>query len=298
MPNFGRGETRANGLRFHYLEMGEGPLALCLHGFPDSPWTYRYLLPELADAGYRAVAPFVRGFAPTEVPSDRHHVHTSTMAADAIALHESLGGGQKAVLIAHDWGAVAAYGAAGHEPQRWRRCAILNIPPFQVFGDNLFSYEQIKRSFYFWFFQMQAIIEDTVSANDFAFIDNIWADWSPGYDAKDDLPLVKECLRDSAHLQTALGYYWGQFDPPRMGSPEWAEEQAAAWGHSLSQPTLYLHGTNDGCHGLDAEQVDGVTAYLGEGSESELIEGVGHFMLVEKPEEISERIMRFLGRAV
>lgn len=48
MPEFGRGEVRANGLRFHYLEMGEGPLALCLHGFPDSPWTYRYLLPELA----------------------------------------------------------------------------------------------------------------------------------------------------------------------------------------------------------------------------------------------------------
>ena len=58
MAEFGTGDVRANGLRFYYLEMGEGPLALCLHGFPDSPWTYRYLLPELAEAGYRAVAPF------------------------------------------------------------------------------------------------------------------------------------------------------------------------------------------------------------------------------------------------
>lgn len=297
MPELERGEVQANGLRFHYLERGEGPLALCLHGFPDSPWTYRHLLPELANAGYRAVAPFVRGFAPTEVPADRHHVHTNTMVADALALHEALGGDGNAVLVAHDWGAVAAYGAAGQAPERWRRCAILNIPPFQVFGANLFSYEQIKRSFYFWFFQMQEIIEDTVSANDFAFIDNIWADWSPGYDATEDLPLVKECLRDSAHLQTALGYYWGQFDPSRMGSPAWAEEQAAAWGYSLSQPTLYLHGTNDGCHGLNAEQVEGVKDYLGEGSESELIEGVGHFMLVERPQEINSRIMRFLGQA-
>jgi pimeloyl-ACP methyl ester carboxylesterase len=81
MAEFDRGEVRANGLRFHYLEMGEGPLALCLHGFPDSPYTYRYLLPELAGAGYRAVAPFNRGFAPTEVPSERRHVHTSTMVA-------------------------------------------------------------------------------------------------------------------------------------------------------------------------------------------------------------------------
>ncbi len=108
MPEFERGEVQANGLRFHYLKTGEGPLALCLHGFPDSPWTYRYLLPELAEAGYRAVAPFNRGFAPTEVPADRHCVHTSTMVADAVALHEALGG--DAVLIAHDWGAVAAWG--------------------------------------------------------------------------------------------------------------------------------------------------------------------------------------------
>jgi pimeloyl-ACP methyl ester carboxylesterase len=225
MQEFETGDVRANGLRFHYLEMGEGPLALCLHGFPDSPYTYRYLLPELAAAGYRAVAPFNRGFAPTEVPAERHHVHTSTMVADAVALHEALGGDGDAVLIAHDWGAVAAWGAVGQAPTRWRRCAILNIPPFQVFGANLFSYDQIKRSFYFWFFQMQAVAEEIISANDFAFIDRIWEDWSPSYDATEDLPRVKECLRDPAHFQTALGYYWGQFEPARMGSAMWAEEQ-------------------------------------------------------------------------
>jgi pimeloyl-ACP methyl ester carboxylesterase len=297
MPEFETGDVRANGLRFHYLEMGEGPLALCLHGFPDSPYTYRYLLPELAKAGYRAVAPFNRGFAPTEVPADRHYVHTSTMVADAVALHEALGGDGDAVLIAHDWGAVAAWGAAGHAPTRWRRCAVLNIPPFQVFGANLFSYAQIKRSFYFWFFQMREVIEDIVYADNFAFIDGIWADWSPGYDATEDLPLVKECLSDPAHFQTALGYYWAQFDPVHMGSPSWTEEQAAAWGLPVPNPILYLHGTQDGCHGLDAEQVNEVPAHLGEGSESELIEGVGHFMLVERPAEINDRILRFLGRA-
>lgn len=295
MPEFDRGNVQANGLQFHYLEIGEGPLALCVHGFPDSPWTYRYLLPELAEAGYRAVAPFMRGFAPTELPADRHYVHTSTMVADVVSLHEALGGDGDAVLIAHDWGAVAAYGAAAHEPARWRRCTILNIPPLQIFGANLFSYEQIKRSFYFWFFQMQ-VAEEVVTANDFAFIDGIWADWSPGYDATEDLPLVKECLRDPAHFQAAMGYYWAQFDPTRTGSPEWNEEQAAAWGGPVTQPTLYLHGTNDGCHGLDAEQVKEVPAYLGEGSESELIEGVGHFMLVEKPEYINGRILQFLGK--
>ena len=75
--DFDTGEVRENGLRFHYLARGEGLLALCLHGFPDSPWTYRYLLPELAEAGYRAVAPFNRGFAQ---PRFRQTGTTSTLA--------------------------------------------------------------------------------------------------------------------------------------------------------------------------------------------------------------------------
>lgn len=101
MPDLERGTVEANGLEFHYLAAGSsGPLALCVHGFPDSPWSYRHLLPELAEAGYRAVAPFNRGFAPTELPADRHHVHTSTMVADQLALNEALGGGEDAVLIA------------------------------------------------------------------------------------------------------------------------------------------------------------------------------------------------------
>ena len=103
MQDFKRGTARANQLNFEYLTAGDGPLALCVHGFPDSPYSYRYLLPALAEAGYRAVASFNRGFAPTELPADRHHIHSSTMAADQIALHEALGGGSDAILIAHDW---------------------------------------------------------------------------------------------------------------------------------------------------------------------------------------------------
>lgn len=132
MQAFKTGTVQANGIRFHFLEAGAGPLALCLHGFPDSPWTYRYLLPELAKAGYRTVAPFMRGYAPTEVPADARY-QTSALAADVVALHRALGGDGKSVLIAHDWGSVAAFGAAAQAPERWRRCVIMNVPPFAVF---------------------------------------------------------------------------------------------------------------------------------------------------------------------
>ena len=72
MTDLARGRVQANGLTFEYFEAGEGPLALCMHGFPDTPYTYRHLLPVLAEAGFHAVAPFVRGFAPTELPPLRH----------------------------------------------------------------------------------------------------------------------------------------------------------------------------------------------------------------------------------
>ena len=110
----------ARGLEFAYLEAGTGPLALCLHGFPDGAWTWRHLLPALADAGFRAVAPFNRGYAPTEVPADGLY-QAGALAADANALHDAFGADAEAVIIGHDWGAMAAYGAAGSAPARWRR---------------------------------------------------------------------------------------------------------------------------------------------------------------------------------
>jgi len=296
MTDFRRGRVAANGITFEYLEAGEGPLALCMHGFPDTPFTYRHLLPALADAGFHAVAPFARGFAPTELPPLRHHVHTSVMVADQMALGEALGGGEDALLVAHDWGAVGAWGALSRAPQTFGRAVVMNIPPFEIFGENLGTYPQIKKSFYFWYFQMQRVIEERIRQDDFAFIRDIWGDWSPGYRADEDMGYIREALADPDHLRAALGYYWGQFDPTRFGSPEWASEQEAAWGGSVPQPLLYLHGTNDGCHGVSQAQVERVPGYAGPGSAAELIDGVGHFMLVERPDEVNERIISWLGR--
>src|SRR5690349_2263747 len=119
----------ANGVEFAYLEAGAGdgrPLALCLHGFPDSAHSFRHLLPALADAGYHAVAPWMRGYAPTEVPADGRY-QGGAIAADAIALHEALGGDGDAVIIGHDWGAVATYGAAAFAPERWRKVVTMAV---------------------------------------------------------------------------------------------------------------------------------------------------------------------------
>lgn len=294
MSDFEHGTVEANGTRFSYLSCGEGPLALCMHGFPDSPFTYRHLMPRLAAAGYRAVAPFMRGFAPSAAPPDMRY-DLRTTGDDFNALHAALGGDSRAVLIAHDWGAVAAYAALAAAPARWRRAVIANIPPLPVFGQVAFDYAQLKRFFYIWFFQYDCA-EDAVRANDFALLEGLWQDWSPGYDAREDLERAKACLREPAQLRAALGYYRSVMDPRRFGQPDYVAGQAEVWGRPLPQPTLYFHGLRDGCLAITRELAAQIPASLGPGSEVELLEDAGHFLLVEQPARVNARILDFLGR--
>ena len=280
----------ANGVDFAYLTEGpeDGPLALFLHGFPDTAHSWRYLLPRLAAAGYRAVAPFQRGYAPTSVPGDGRY-DTGTLALDACALHQALGGTDQAVLIGHDWGGFAAYGAAAHQPDRWRRVVTAAVAPQASMAAGFFSFDQLKRSWYVFFFQT-ALAEYAVGLDDLAFIDRLWADWSPGYDGAADAALVKEALRDPDHLTAAISYYRSMFAGPPE-DPEAAAAQAAS-GTVGPQPTLYLHGADDGCMGLDT--IGPVTDFLSPGSSMVVIEGAGHFLQVEKPDEFNDHVLRFL----
>src|SRR5262245_47195268 len=118
MTDFRRGNVRATEIDFHYLELGNGPLLLCLHGFPDCAFTYRYLWPVLAEAGFRGVAPFMRGYAPTSRPPDGRY-QSVLLAQDAVALISALGA-EQAFVVGHDWGALATYGAAALAPERVR----------------------------------------------------------------------------------------------------------------------------------------------------------------------------------
>jgi pimeloyl-ACP methyl ester carboxylesterase len=283
------GRISANDVEFAYLEAGRGPLALCLHGFPDSAWTYRYLLPALADAGYRAVAPFMRGYAPTAVPADGRY-QTAALGLDACALHEALGGGSDAVLIGHDWGALAAYIAANHEPDRWARVVTMAVPPSGAVAGGFMSYAQLKRSWYMFFFQ-HGLADVVVGMDDLAFIDGLWADWSPGYDAREDLPHVKDALRDPANRAAALGYYRATLSG--VGVDPALDAVQGAGGEVTPQPTLYLHGRTDGCMGI--EVAEAAPAFLtSEGSRMEVVDGVGHFLHVEAPEQVNRLIVDFI----
>ena len=283
------GRIAVNDVELAYLGAGpeDGPLALCLHGFPDSAWTWRFLAPELAAAGFRVVAPFLRGYAPSAVPADGRY-QAGVLALDALELHSALGGDGSAVLIGHDWGALAAYGAASGGAERWRRVVAAAVPPALEL-QALFSYEQVKRSFYMFVFQWP-LAEVIVGADDLLFIDRLWADWSPGYDGAEDVARVKACLRDPANLTAALGYYRATLGAVPQ-DPALADLQAAT-GTPPPQPTLYLHGTDDGC--MAVTLTEGTAEQLAPGSRMEVVPGTGHFLHLERPDVVNRAIVDFL----
>lgn len=266
------------------------PLAVCVHGFPDTAHTWRHLLPALESAGFRVAAPFLRGYAPSDVPADGC-VQTGASVLDLIAIHDALGGDERAVLVGHDWGASIIYGAAAFAPDRWSKVVGLAVPPGGAMANAFVSNtDQLKKSWYMFFFQ-HPLADIVVPADDLAFIDMIWADWSPGYDAAEDLAHVKEALGDPAHLAAAIGYYRATLGG--VGVREDLAEVQAATGTAPTQPLLYLHGSADGCIG--PEVAESARAMTGPATTIEVIDGLAHFLHLEDPDVVNRRIVDFLG---
>ena len=293
MGTISQHSIQANGLNISYFAAGlenDGPLVICLHGFPDSAHTWRHLLPRLADAGFRAVAPFLRGYAPTEVPSDGRF-QTAASAMDALALRDALGGGPDSVIIGHDWGAIITHIAANVRPDAFAKVVTMAVPPGNAVGVAFLSnLAQIKRSWYMFFFQ-HPFADFVVGANDLAYIDMLWADWSPGFDATEELELLKPSLRDPANLQAALGFYRATLG---AGYNDPALQSAQDMSSTIPpQPLLYIHGRTDGCMG--SEVAEFAAAELTPNARARFIDGAGHFMHLEKSAEVNDIILSFLA---
>jgi pimeloyl-ACP methyl ester carboxylesterase len=211
------------------------------------------------------------------------------MVHDAVALHEALGGDERAVLVGHDWGALVTYGAASFAPERWRRVVTLAIPPAAVMGSRLLSFRQVKMFWYQYVFQ-SPVAELIVGNDDFEFIERLWSEWSPGYEATADLPAAKAALRDPANLAAALSTYRATYDPTRQ-DPTFAAQTGAAWS-APPQPTLYAHGIDDGC--AYPPDPDEVRPHLAEGSQVLLVPDAGHFLHLERPHVVNPAIVAFL----
>jgi pimeloyl-ACP methyl ester carboxylesterase len=229
----------------------------------------------------------MRGYAPTSVAANGAY-QTAALATDANALHDALGGDSHAVIIGHDWGAPATYGAAILEPSRWSRVVGMSVPPWNTFGTAfLTNQDQIQRSWYMFFFQ-HPLSDHIVSSNDMAFIDRLWSQWSPGYDGTADARRVKDSLTDPAHLAAALGYYRATLGQGYR-DPALAEAQTAIQTETPTQPVLYLHGKTDGCIGV--ELAHDAKSRKPDNAEVVVVEGAGHFLQLEQPDVVNRLIV-------
>jgi pimeloyl-ACP methyl ester carboxylesterase len=271
------------GLAFGALAWGDedAPLALLAHGYPDTAWTWRHLGPYLADRGWRVVAPFSRGYAPTDLaPDDRYRV--SDQAADLLTLHTVLGGDDRAVLVGHDWGAVATWAVTATAPTRFARYVTMAVPPPATLLRPWTSprtvplgLRQLRMSWYMAYNQLPGS-----ERGQGRVIPRLWADWSPGYDAGFDLDRVREALGGPGRRRAALRYYRNSL---RGGARE-------TFGLRPGAPALYLHGERDGCihSGLGAR-------YPSPGVEFVPVAGAGHFLQLEQPERVNALIGDWLG---
>jgi len=277
VPETGTRSVHANGLEFHYLEDGEGPLVVLLHGFPDTAHTWDDVRPALARAGYRAVSPFMRGYAPTEVPATDPDARV--LGQDVLALIEALGE-ESAIVVGHDWGASAAYAAAHLGPEKVDKLVTVAIPhpaSIQPAPGLLWS----GRHF---FYLNRGFSVGLMQKDDFAHVDTLYHRWSPTWDVPaGELDAVKNTFASEPSLNAALGYYRA------------ADLEAPAFMQTpLAMPSLLVGGHHD-LLPESAYTEDTRPMYMGDYAVVML--DAGHFPHREDPEAFQKALLEFVGPA-
>jgi pimeloyl-ACP methyl ester carboxylesterase len=282
----------ANGIRYAYLEHGpaQGPLLLLLHGFPDNALSWERQMPAFAQAGYRVVAPYLRGYPPTQIPSGGYY-DRATLAQDIRALIEALGGGRRACLVAQDWGAAIAYGVLGAFPDAVERAVLLAVPhPVQIRRTLRRSPKHIARSFHWFLFQLPGLPEALCRAGNFAFIEWLWRLWSPAYDDRDHVAQIKRMLAEPGAMAATLAYYRAAMQP-RFADPALADLRARL-DQPIGVPTRVICGTRD----MRREMLPGQREFFTGPYEWTTVEGAGHFLHREKPDAVNRLVLDWLGR--
>jgi pimeloyl-ACP methyl ester carboxylesterase len=271
--------VRANGLEFAYLEEGEGPLVILAHGFPDTAHTWDDVRPVLAAAGYRAVSPFMRGYHPTEVPA-QEAFDSDTLGRDLLSLADALTDGDGGVvLVGHDWGASAAYSAAGLGPDAIRFLVTIAIPH----PAGIVPTPKVAWAARHFLSLRRPGAAEMVRRDDFAHIDVLWRRWSPAWE---DIPSeetrpVKDSLAHPGSLEAALGYYRAL----RPWLPRGHREK-------VRMPSVAIAGTDD---------IVPVSAYRRAASRYLAAYEVvsmpgGHFLHREHPERFNSELLAALKR--
>jgi pimeloyl-ACP methyl ester carboxylesterase len=200
------------GLRLHYVEAGRGPLIVLLHGFPEFWYSWRHQIPALAAAGFRVLAPDLRGYNESDKPPGIAPYRVDRVAGDVAALVRHAGE-DRAAVAGHDWGGGIAWWLAIHRPETIRRLVIVNAPHPAAFARELRTPAQLLRSWYMFAFQLPGLPEWVFRAGNFALLERALHSepLRPGAFTAEDIREYKKALARPGALTAAINYYRAAF---------------------------------------------------------------------------------------
>jgi pimeloyl-ACP methyl ester carboxylesterase len=285
-----------NGIELHVVEEGEGrPVVLC-HGFPELWYSWRHQLGPLAEAGYRAIAPDMRGYGDSSIPEDPAAYDVLTLCADLVGVLDELGE-ERAVFVGHDWGAIVVWQLALAHPERVEAVVGMSVPfvpraPAPPIG---LMRQALGEDFYIVWFQQPGVADEAL-ARDVRRTLTTPRQWTAGWaEETDEEPAGRDWLSDEdlrVYVETfertgftgGLNYY-------RNFDRNWELTEHLA-KRKVEQPALFITGSRDPVRRFAPDQV--MDGWLEDLRDKLVLEGAGHWVQQERPREVNEALLGFL----
>lgn len=276
------------GARLHYVESGKGPLVVLLHGFPQFWYMWRFQIPALVQAGFRVVAPDMRGYNFSNKPLQVSDYQVELLARDVERLIRACGE-ETATVVGHDWGAMAGWIVAMMRPERVGRLVILNLPHPHRFARGLLRPAQLLRSSYMFFFQIPRLPEKALSTSDFASLRYALRNEPvrPETFSSGDIERYVEALAKPGALTAALNYYRALFRRNPIESRRLLQR--------IEAPVLVIWGEKDRLLSADLAEPD---RYWVPNLRMERLPDAGHFVAEDRPEKVNALLLDFLGAPI
>lgn len=302
-----------NGIALNIAEAGEGPLVLLLHGFPESWYSWRHQLPVLADAGYHAVAPDMRGYGKSDKPHEISAYNQVEVVNDIIGLIPALGY-DTAIVFGHDWGAPTAWSTALNHPDRVTAVGALSVPfSPRAAAPPLDTMKEIFKGMFFYqlYFQEPGVAEAEWESNIRVNLRKFFYLGSAAFDANFIAPKTPDSdllsdVDDPGSLgdwcsEADLDFYTAEFAGSGFRGPlnyyrnhnlTW--ELTAGAPARIDQPALFVAGAKDGVIKMAAEAVERLPERVTDLRVNRLIPDVGHWTQQEAPDPVNKAMLEFL----
>jgi pimeloyl-ACP methyl ester carboxylesterase len=281
------GYAEIGDVRLHYMEAGNGPLIILLHGFPEFWFAWRQQIQPLAAAGFRVVAPDLRGYNRSSRPAGVAAYDTDRLAADVRGLVQELGA-KSALLVGHDWGGTVAWTTAMNHPEVVDRLVILNAAHPRRLMQGLRTPRQLRKSWYFFSFQPPGLPERAVSAGRWWYFRHFLGDARPGAITPYDIERYVEAWSQPGAATGMLNYY--------RASVRQSPKRAKAQLRPIPAPTLVIWGQRDRYLGPELAEPDPEDVPHLE--RLERLPDASHWVHHDEPERVTRLLIDFFAPAL